>query len=44
LGTPTNVSDVSQAHALSHGHGKETLGDAADTDVEKRDVQGEPLQ
>jgi IS5 family transposase len=37
LGTSANVSDVSHAHALLHGHEQEALGDAGYIGVDKRD-------
>ncbi|BEU69401.1 hypothetical protein MAFF301069_39560 (plasmid) [Ralstonia pseudosolanacearum] len=37
VGTAANESDVSQAHALLHGHETDTFGDAGYTGVEKRD-------
>jgi IS5 family transposase len=44
-GTSANVSDVSQAHALLHGHEVEAFGDAGYTGVEKRDeMQGNAVQ
>ena len=45
VGTSANVSDVSQAHALLHGHEVEAFGDAGYTGVEKRDeMQGKAVQ
>lgn len=35
--TAANESDVSQAHALLHGHEQEVFGDAGYTGVDKRD-------
>ena len=41
VGTAANESDVSQAHALLHGHETDAFGDAGYTGVEKRDeMQG----
>lgn len=41
VGTAANESDVSQAHALLHGHEEDAFGDAGYTGVEKRDeMQG----
>jgi transposase, IS5 family len=37
VGTSANVSDVSQAHALLHGHESEAFGDAGYIGVDKRD-------
>jgi len=37
VGTSANVSDVSQAHALLHGHEQEAFGDAGYIGVDKRD-------
>ncbi|KVO30653.1 transposase [Burkholderia ubonensis] len=37
VGTCANVSDVSQAHALLHGHAQEAFGDAGYIGVDKRD-------
>ncbi|MDW3689025.1 transposase, partial [Cupriavidus sp. CV2] len=37
VGTAANESDVSQAHALLHGHEEHAFGDAGYTGVEKRD-------
>ncbi|TDY16799.1 IS4 family transposase [Paraburkholderia sp. BL6665CI2N2] len=37
VGTSANVSDVSQAHALLHGHEEEAFGDAGYIGVDKRD-------
>lgn len=37
VGTSANVSDVSQAHALLHGHEEEAFGDAGYVGVDKRD-------
>ncbi|AOJ76467.1 IS5 family transposase [Burkholderia ubonensis] len=37
VGTAANVSDVSQAHALLHGHEEEAFGDAGYIGVDKRD-------
>jgi IS5 family transposase len=43
--TSANVLDVSQAHALLHGHEQEAFGDAGYTGVEKRDeMKGNPVQ
>nr|WP_279613035.1 IS5 family transposase [Burkholderia vietnamiensis] len=36
VGTSANVSDVSQAHALLHGHEQEAFGDAGYIGVDKR--------
>ncbi|MDN3368256.1 IS5 family transposase [Ralstonia pseudosolanacearum] len=41
VGTAANASDVSQAHALLHGHETDAFGDAGYTGVDKRDeMQG----
>ncbi|KVA46786.1 transposase [Burkholderia cepacia] len=37
VGTSANVSDISQAHALLHGHEQEAFGDAGYIGVDKRD-------
>ena len=37
VGTAANVSDVSQAHALLHGHEEDAFGDAGYLGVDKRD-------
>jgi Transposase and inactivated derivatives, IS5 family len=37
VGTAANVSDVSQAHALLHGHEEEAFADAGYIGVDKRD-------
>ncbi|MBN3751256.1 IS5 family transposase [Burkholderia sp. Se-20373] len=37
VGTSANVADVSQAHALLHGHEEEAFGDAGYIGVDKRD-------
>jgi transposase, IS5 family len=37
VGTSANVSDVSQAHALLHGHEEQAFGDAGYIGVDKRD-------
>jgi IS5 family transposase len=37
MGTAANVSDVSQAHALLHGHEEDAFGDADYLGVDKRD-------
>ncbi|WP_175817732.1 IS5 family transposase [Burkholderia diffusa] len=37
IGTAANVSDVSQAHALLHGHEEDAFGDAGYIGVDKRD-------
>jgi IS5 family transposase len=37
IGTAANVSDVSQAHALLHGHEEDAFGDAGYLGVDKRD-------
>jgi IS5 family transposase len=37
VGTAANVSDVSQAHALLHGHEEDAFGDAGYLGVYKRD-------
>lgn len=37
VGTAANVTDVTQAHALLHGHEADAFGDAGYTGVEKRD-------
>ncbi|MDB0559549.1 IS5 family transposase, partial [Ralstonia solanacearum] len=44
-GTAANESDVSQAHALLHGHEEHAFGDAGYTGVEKRDeMQGKSVK
>jgi len=37
VGTPTNTSDVWQAHALLHGHKEAAFGYAGYTGVDNRD-------
>ncbi len=37
VGTSANVSDVSEAHALLHGHEEQAFGDASYIGVDKRD-------
>jgi IS5 family transposase len=37
VGTSANVSDLSQAHALLHGHEEEAFGDAGYIGVDRRD-------
>ncbi|MGF6604207.1 IS5 family transposase [Paraburkholderia sp. GAS448] len=45
VGTAANVSDVSQAHALLHGHEEEAFGDAGYIGVDKRDeMKGKPVK
>jgi IS5 family transposase len=45
VGTAANESDVSQAHALLHGHEAHAFGDAGYTGVEKRDeMQGKSVK
>jgi len=45
VGTAANESDVSQAHAMLHGHEKHAFGDAGYTGVEKRDeMQGKSVK
>ncbi|RDJ98502.1 IS5 family transposase [Cupriavidus lacunae] len=45
VGTAANESDVSQAHALLHGHEDHAFGDAGYTGVEKRDeMQGKSVK
>lgn len=45
VGTAANVSDVSQAHALLHGHEDEAFGDAGYIGVDKRDeMKGKPMK
>lgn len=45
VGTAANESDVSQAHALLHGHEDHAFGDAGYTGVEKRDeMQGRSVK
>ncbi|KVD73085.1 IS5 family transposase [Burkholderia ubonensis] len=45
VGTAANVSDVSQAHALLHGHEQEAFGDAGYIGVDKRDeMKGESVK
>ncbi len=45
VGTAANESDVSQAHALLHGHEEHAFGDAGYTGVEKRDeMQGKSVK
>ncbi|MGT2452701.1 IS5 family transposase [Cupriavidus basilensis] len=45
VGTAANESDVSQAHALLHGHEENAFGDAGYTGVEKRDeMQGNSVK
>ena len=45
VGTSANESDVSQAHALLHGHEREAFGDAGYTGVDKRDeMQGKSVK
>jgi IS5 family transposase len=44
-GTAANVSDVSQAHVLLHGHEEEAFGDAGYLGVDKRDeMKGKPVK
>ncbi|MNT35041.1 Transposase DDE domain protein [compost metagenome] len=44
-GTAANESDVSQAHALLHGHEKHAFGNAGYTGVEKREeMQGKSVK
>ncbi len=45
VGTAANESDVSQAHALLHGHESDAFGDAGYTGVDKRhEMQGRSVQ
>ncbi|AAP85814.1 putative transposase (plasmid) [Cupriavidus necator H16] len=45
VGTAANDSDVSQAHALLHGHEDHAFGDAGYTGVDKRDeMQGKSVK
>lgn len=45
VGTAANVSDVSQAHALLHGHEDDAFGDAGYVGVDKRDeMQGKNVK
>ncbi|CAL8479606.1 transposase (plasmid) [Caballeronia sp. S22] len=45
VGTAANVSDVSQARALLHGHEQEAFGDAGYAGVDKRDeMKGRPVK
>ncbi|WP_128841906.1 IS5 family transposase [Burkholderia catarinensis] len=45
VGTSANVSDVSLAHALLHGHEQEAFGDAGYAGVDKRDeMNGKPVK
>ncbi|UWD90715.1 IS5 family transposase [Ralstonia pseudosolanacearum] len=45
VGPAANESDVSQAHALLHGHEEHAFGDAGYTGVEKRDeMQGKSVK
>ncbi|AUS41036.1 IS5/IS1182 family transposase (plasmid) [Ralstonia solanacearum] len=45
VGTAANESDVSQAHALLHGHEEHAFGDAGYTGVDKRDeMQGKSVK
>ena len=45
VGTAANESDVSQAHAMLHGHEEHAFGDAGYTGVEKRDeMQGKSVK
>ncbi|WP_429573413.1 IS5 family transposase [Paraburkholderia sp. UCT70] len=45
VGTAANVSDVSQAHVLLHGHEEEAFGDAGYLGVDKRDeMKGKPVK
>jgi IS5 family transposase len=45
VGTSANESDVSQAHALLHGHEDHAFGDAGYTGVDKRDeMQGKSVK
>ncbi|GAB7549396.1 hypothetical protein CS8_091010 [Cupriavidus sp. 8B] len=45
VGTAANESDVSQAHALLHGHEDHAFGDAGYAGVEKRDeMQGKSVK
>jgi IS5 family transposase len=39
IGTAANVSDISQAHALLHGHEQVAVGDAGYQGAEKREAQ-----
>ncbi|WP_269765639.1 transposase [Burkholderia ubonensis] len=44
-GTAANESDVSQVHALLHGHEEEVFGDAGYTGVDKRsEMQGKAVK
>jgi transposase, IS5 family len=43
--TAANESDISQAHALLHGHEREAFGDAGYTGVDKREeMKGKPVK
>ncbi|MDT4814122.1 IS5 family transposase IS1021 [compost metagenome] len=45
VGTAANESDVSQAHALLHGHEEHAFGDAGYTGVDKREeMQGKSVK
>ncbi|SIT35935.1 transposase (fragment) [Paraburkholderia ribeironis] len=45
VGTAGNVSDVSQAYALLHGHEQETFSDAGYAGVDKRDeLRAKPVE
>src|ERR1700684_387760 len=45
VGTAANVSDVSQAHVLLHGHEEEAFGDAGYLGVDNRDeMKGKPVK
>jgi IS5 family transposase len=45
VGTAANVSDVSQAHALLHGHEEEAFADASYIGVDKRDeIKGKTVK
>ncbi len=45
VGTAANESDVSQAHALLHGHEEHAFGDAGYTGVDKREeMQGKTVK
>src|SRR5881396_3628632 len=45
VGTAANVSDVSQAHALLHGHEDDAFGDTGYIGVDKRDeMQGKSVK
>ncbi|SFU25905.1 transposase, IS5 family [Paraburkholderia aspalathi] len=45
MGTAVNVSDVSQAYALPHGHEQEAFGDAGYIGVDRRDeMKREPVK